>query len=328
MTKKDFLTNFKASQKKLFNSGFQNWWTEFLFHYNDLHNIVSILNSGSLYGRNKAKVLDLLKTDIANDDVISNTHIEVYDYARLYFGAKTPTLYHNEGLIPKNEIRHNAHCPVPVFLLFDFVKVLSIDDIYFSNGNVGASTPEIYNDINNLPRLEWNNIYHRDSLYGYDEGTKKHITYCRNAEVLVKDKLDIYDNLKWICVRSTADKETLLYLVSKETREKIKDKIKVFTQGGLFHNHRLYLKEVTLGSNRININFTNFNNKSFSIEAFAKSIADDKEKSGSVENYQIKQNLYWDLEDLNSSEGVYFIFRVDGHAIYENILFHSDEVLV
>ena len=55
MTKEKFLNKFKSEQKLKFNAGFQNWWTEFIFHYNDLHNIVSILNSGKLYSRNKAK---------------------------------------------------------------------------------------------------------------------------------------------------------------------------------------------------------------------------------------------------------------------------------
>ena len=74
---------------------------------------------------------------------------------------------------------------------FDFVKILSLDDIYFSNGNVGVSSPEIYNDINFLPNLEWNYIYHRNSLFGFLPESVRHIVYCRNAEVLIKNEINV-----------------------------------------------------------------------------------------------------------------------------------------
>ena len=327
MTDQQFLKNFKTTQQKTFHSGFQNWWTNFLFHYNDLHNVVSILDSGYLYSRNKAKSLSLLKKDIANDDVISKTHMEVYDYVRLYIGAKTPTLYHNEGLIPQNDIRCNAHCPVPIFLLFDFEKVFLLPDLYFSNGNVGATTPEIYKNIKELSKLEWEYIYHRESLYGYSEPIKRHITYCRNAEVLIKEKLDVYDHLKWICVRSVADKETLLYLVSNETKIKIKDKIKVFTQDGLFHNRRIYLKDVSLDLNNIQINFFNLNSKTFSFELNARSIADNNKVIALLKNHPLSQNLQWSLKDLNTSMGVHFTLKIDSNIVYDNILVQHTEIL-
>ena len=221
MSKEKFLKEFQDSQKLKFKNGYQNWWTQFVFHYNDIHNIVSVLNSAKLYSRNKANSLNLLKTDIANDDVIAHTNTSVHDYARFYFGAKTPTLYRNEGLIPKNEIRDSAHCPVPIFLLFDFIKILSMDNICFSNGNMGANNHEIYDDIKSIKKLEWEYIYHRKSLYQVENSA--HIIYCRNAEVLVRDELNIYNSLKWICVRSKADKDTLLNLVDIPTKIIIKD---------------------------------------------------------------------------------------------------------
>lgn len=328
MTKEKFLNKFKSEQKLKFNAGFQNWWTEFIFHYNDLHNIVSILNSGKLYSRNKAKSLGLLQVDIADDEVISHTNIAVYDYVRFYFGAKTPTLFHNEGIKPLDEIRNNAHCPVPVFLLFDFVKILSLDDIYFSNGNVGVSSPEIYNDINFLPDLEWNYIYHRNSLFGFLPESVRHIVYCRNAEVLIKNEINIYNFLRWVCVKSEADKETLLFLSSNETRDKIKNKIKVFTQDGLFHNRQLYLNEVRLNRNIINMNFININDKKFSLDVKATSIADSKMIEGHTIDYKITSNLTWDINNLNTSKGVHFIFKIDGNIIYNNIIFDINEILI
>jgi len=328
MTKKELLEQFKVLQKKQFHSGFQNWWVDFVFHYNDIHNIISILNSGKLYSRNRAKLLGLLQTDIADDDVISHTNAQVYDYARFYFGAKTPTLFHNEGLKPTIEVNHNAHCPVPVFLLFDFVSILSLEDVYFSNGNVGATTPEIYNNIQSLPNLEWNSIYHRDSLFGYEDGVKRHITYCRNAEVLVKDEINIYEHLKWICVRSNADKETLLNLVSNATREIIKDKISIFTQDGLFHNRQLYLSDVQLNKNQIDMKFINKNGKNFKFEVFAKSLFNRQEITSKIDNYSIHSDLYWEINALNINHGIHFILKINDYVIYDNILIDKNEVLV
>lgn len=328
MTKIQFLNNFQKNQKIQFSFGFQNWWTDFVFHYNDLHNIVSILDSGKLYSRNRAKNLGVLKTDIANDEVISHTNIAVYDYVRFYFGAKTPTLYHNEGIKPLHTIQHNAHCPIPIFLLFDFVKILSIDDVYFSNGNVGATTPEIYDDIKILPQLEWQYIYHRDSLWGYSPEKLRHIVYCRNAEILVKDEINVYDFLKWICVRSEADKETLLHLVRDTTREQIKNKIKVFTQDGLFHNKQLYLKKILLDKNTISIDFANINNESFFLEVQAISIANDKRLHYSQKNYNITSDLIWDVTGLDKTYGINFILKIDSNLIYNNVLFDINEILI
>ncbi|WP_321778153.1 DarT ssDNA thymidine ADP-ribosyltransferase family protein [Sulfurimonas sp.] len=325
MTKEEFLKDFQTRQELKYKGGYQKWWTQFVFHYNDIHNIVSILNSGKLYSRNKTKSLNILKTDIANDDVIKHTDSKVDKYARFYFGARTPTLYWNEGLIPKDKIRDNAHCPVPIFLLFDFIKILSMDNIWFSNGNMSATNPEVYNDINNLEKLEWKYIYHREPLE--QSGYSRHINYCRNAEVLVKDELSIYDSLKWICVRSKADKDTLLNLVDETTKEIIKDKIKIFTSDGLFHNKRLFINEVILKEQQININFTNFNNQEFMLNGIAKSLATGKELDKS-QVFNINSNIYFKLDELDVSMGIHFILSIDENKVYDNVLFNINEVLV
>ena len=102
----------KAFQKELastYNIGYQKWWSEFLFHFSDISNVVSILNRGKLYSRNKALRLGLMHNDNADDDVIGNTGLSAKDYVRFYFGALTPTQYHNEGLKPKSQIHHRFY---------------------------------------------------------------------------------------------------------------------------------------------------------------------------------------------------------------------------
>ena len=103
----------------------RSWWPNFLFHYTALENAVSILESGALYSRDKAKSRGLLGTDSASASVLARTSDAYKGYARLYFRPKTPTQYSNEGIRPHGSLVHDAHCPVPVFLLFDSRDVLT-----------------------------------------------------------------------------------------------------------------------------------------------------------------------------------------------------------
>ncbi len=219
MTREALVKAFQAKLFARFPNGFQHWYPNFIFHYSHIENIVSILNSGKLYSRKKTIEEGVMSNDNANDEVIDHTVEKHKEYIRFYFGAKTPTQYRNEGILPKHKIQNNAHCPVPVFLLFDFVKLLSKDDTEFSGGNIAAEGAEIYDDIEQLKQLEFEYIYDRNPLP--QENYRGHIIYCRHAEVLVKDELDIYDYLKFVCVRSEAEKETLLYLIDSEAKRKI-----------------------------------------------------------------------------------------------------------
>lgn len=236
-----------------FVHGFQSWWHQYIFHFSDITNIISILESGKLYSRNKAVELDLMLNDNADDSVIANTGMDAKDFVRFYFGGRTPTLYHNEGFKSKASITNNAHCPLPIYLLFDFVKLLSREDAYFSDGNIASGYANIYNDVTQLMSLEFQYIYHRD--YILDESMKRHIIFCRHAEVLIPNEVNVYEYISCIYVRSNAEKETLLYSLSSGTKDKLKDKIFVGISG-LFNANRLYVDEVYLDENNIKVKFS------------------------------------------------------------------------
>ncbi len=253
MNREAFAKAFKRQLAESYQDGYQAWWHKYLFHFSDISNVISILNSGRLYSRNRALELGLMQNDNADDDVIEHTTLDAKDYVRFYFGALTPTQYHNEGFKPQNQITNNAHCPVPVFLLFDFVSLLSYQECRFSSGNIAASGVDIYSDIQDLERLEFEHIYHRGSLYGVPNAS--HITYCRHAEVLLPHELDIWDALKFVVVRSEAEKQTLIHHLRDDVLEKIADTIRVRTNG-LFYANRLYVKEVNLVDNGYIITFS------------------------------------------------------------------------
>ena len=241
MHRTTFVEEFQKKLALTYNTGYQRWWNKFLFHFTDISNAVSILNSNKLYSRNKALQLGLMHNDNADDDVIDNTGLNTKEYVRFYFGALTPTQYHNEGFKPKKKIHNNAHCPVPVFLLFDFVKLLGREDSHFSTGNMAAQGVEVFNDIKDLDKLEFDYIYHRGSTY--HEPNPNHITYCRHAEVLIPNELNIDDCLKYVVVRSEAEKQTLLCGLDVMTKEKFKDKIRV-KKNGLFYADRFYIENI------------------------------------------------------------------------------------
>jgi len=309
----------KAFQKQLasqFSVGYQSWWSEFLFHYSDILNIISILNSGKLYSRTKALELGLMQNDNADDDVIEHTGISAKEYVRFYFGALTPTQYHNEGFKSKNNIQRNAHCPVPIFLLFDFVNILSREESCFSSGNIASSGADIYSNIEDLDKLEFEYIYHRESLYGVSNPS--HITYCRHSEVLIPTELNIYDCLEYVIVRSEAEKQTLLHYLTVDTKHKLEQKIRVYTNG-LFYADRFYIENVELTDDRFIISFSKSTNDKFDFDfkitnydtnlSYIKEVSQVSLESKTV-TFKIKPEFV--------AENISLQIKIDGHLAYEH----------
>jgi hypothetical protein len=186
------------------------WWPKYLFHFSDILNIEKILKDGVLFSRNKAISTRLLQIDSASKAVIPNTQSEIYDYVRLYFRPLTPTLFWVEGFCIggtcSNE--HKAHCPVPVYLVFDSVKVLSIPGIEFSDGNLGSRWSNRYSDLAHIKEMPFDLIYHNTGIQ--DENKKREIVHHRCAEVILQDQIAIDDFLIAVVCRSYAERETLL----------------------------------------------------------------------------------------------------------------------
>jgi hypothetical protein len=118
------------------------WWPDYLFHFTDIRNAVSILREGALLSRQEATERGVMVTDNASQEIISQTDDKWQDHVRLYFRPRTPTQYRNEGFRPSDQRELGAHCPVPVYFLFDSFQVLSREDSLFSGGNL-ASEPQV-----------------------------------------------------------------------------------------------------------------------------------------------------------------------------------------
>jgi ssDNA thymidine ADP-ribosyltransferase, DarT len=226
------------------------WWPNYIYHFSHVTNIASILNDDLLRCRNQVReIKGEYLNDNASGDVILGTEEEYKNFVRFYFRPLTPTQYHNEGIRARNEITSlDAHCPVPIFLLFDTV-LLDDPNVEFSYESLASHYKvPLYKGIQGLAEAPFQFIYHNESTYNLD-GTqiRKH----RQAEVVVKNQCDL-QYLKKIVCRTKAEAETLKSLLNDNTHFKYSDKICVIDEGTfdtldkstMFYSDYLYILEV------------------------------------------------------------------------------------
>lgn len=228
----------------------RRWWPRFVFHYTDIRNAVEVLREGCLYSRRYLEQAGKLLVSSGSTIVLSGTRTSVKDCVRLYFRPKTPTQYHAEGIYSKTELSKSkypdAHCPVPVFFLFNAVEVLSRDDCWFSDGNLGSPASQVFSTAAELEQLPWTKIYHT-GRYNRQSLEESDIAFRRNAEVIVPRKLDL-GALSYIYCRSDAERETLLFLLPPYLKDQYESKIVSSTRSDLFYRRQTFIETVGLSS--------------------------------------------------------------------------------
>jgi len=200
-------------------------------HFTDFLNLESIINLGYIYSRNFCNDRDIKFNDVADQEVIRHTKLDVQNCARFYYKEKTMTLYRNEGI---KEDGSFPHVPIPVYLLFD-EEILYLDHTIFADGNAGSKyttygkSYEFFNDI-----MDWDTIFHRGPIY-LDEGPEKwEFKRKRQAELLSTQPISL-KYLRNIIFRCNADYkracnlfgESDLYVVDRD----------------MFNNERNYIKD-------------------------------------------------------------------------------------
>lgn len=120
----------------------RRWWPSFVFHYTDILNAANILNGGVIFSRQEAEKRRVLSVSSGSSAVLAGTNLHAQSCVRLYFRPQTPTQYHAEGIQSKKYLSKSrypdAHCPVPVFFLFDSEYILTLDGCQFSDGGLGS----------------------------------------------------------------------------------------------------------------------------------------------------------------------------------------------
>ena len=229
----------------------RQWWPTCLFHCTDIKNVVSILRQGEIVSRNRITATGLLPMDIASPDIIEGTDSRWPGCVRLYFRPKTPTQYDNEGFRPVGQRALNSHCPVPVYLIFDALAVLSRTDSCFSDGNLGSAHANVYEDVSFLKQIPFDLVYH-DTWF--DRSERDQIVYHRNAEVLVPQRMGL-ESLRHIGCRSDAEYKTLLHLLPPGTRSRWVDKLGVRPNLQLFNRKWTFVEEVDMNTEKIVFHF-------------------------------------------------------------------------
>jgi hypothetical protein len=189
-------------------------WPRFLFHYSDIRNVARVLADGTLYSRSQVETLQHLEVSSGDPGVLRATDTSIKDCVRFYFRPKTPTQFYTEGTRSQQTLSTSrypdAHCPVPVFLLFDAGSILARADSRFSDGNLASPRARILYRAHEFAALPWTLIYHNSR---HAQGDRD-IPFHKSAEVLVPDKLSL-EELRYVICRSQAEKEALLSLLRR-----------------------------------------------------------------------------------------------------------------
>jgi hypothetical protein len=240
-------------------------WPHHAYHYTDVQNAARILANNQLMSRNRCEEEGLLCTDAASSAVLSGSPW-AHQYARLYFRPRTHVQWHCEGHTTR-ETRSSsfpdAHCPVPVFLLFDLEELLTDQECCFSDGNLARRAHTIGTTHEFLEGLEFRDIY-RDAALPEDRQRADEIKFAMHAEVLFEEALNL-SHLKHIVCRSGAERDTLLTFLG-ETEEKWRDKIRLEDAGErLFFRMWAYIKSVRLVNGRLVVQGEDDRHQTFNI---------------------------------------------------------------
>lgn len=310
---KQFLDN--LAQESWVKRSERHWWPRFLFHYTDVKNAVSILRDNRLLSRQEAVNHNRLSVSSGSSTILAGTDADVKAAVRFYFRPQTPTQYHVEGIRSQKTLAQSkfpdAHCPVPIFFLFDAKELLTQQNCWFSDGNLGSAKAQKLSTAAELAALPWQKIYHT----GRFDPQRENITFYRNAEVVVPGSLDL-TALRYIGCRSEAEKETLLHLLSPPIRQKYQNQIIATSRITLFFKSHTFLQAARMSSNSIVLNFSP-DTKSpgpfeFSFDLIKRSETVSLARSGVMANKSIPINL-------KQPASVYSVrVQLDGHLVYAN----------
>lgn len=217
----------------------RGWWPHFIYHFTDIQNACSILETGELLSRAECERRGLMENDNADPEIIEQTRRDHLDFVRLYFRPRTPTLFHVEG-IKRRARRDKGHCPCPVYFLFDLVETIGRDDAHFSRGTLASSSHGYSQRRDYFRSIEFEDVYHDEGLGVQETLRKREIIQRRQAEVIIPTRLPIGDTLKGIYCRSPGERQSLLHLLDDAVADRWRDRIRV-AYNKMFLRHRPFV---------------------------------------------------------------------------------------
>ena len=213
--------------------GARHWWPYFLFAYVDLAYAVQVLEADEM---------------LSPFDRGAGLNGRWDRFVRFYFRPRTPDLFRNEGFRPLGQSADSL--AVPLCLLFDAEALILHPESRFSDGDP-ARTGKTFKTPGYFQELPFEQIYH-DSWFMPDE--KDEIMRFREAQVLIPERVGL-DALQLIWLRSAAEYETLRSLLPAHLWRKWRDKITTRSDYHLFNNKRVYVEQVLLRPDSVQIRF-------------------------------------------------------------------------
>lgn len=205
--------------------GSRRWWPRYLFYYNDVQAIATILERGAL---------------LPAAGFVERKRNRWDHEVRLYFRPRTPELFSREGCRPEAQ-RHTEAVPVPVYLLFDAETLLTDDSSRFCEGDP-AEVGKTYKAAARFRELPFDLIYH-DTWFRADQ--RDEVMQARRAQVILPEALSL-DALRHVWCRSSAELETLRTLLPPEVWRQWRNLVTARADYVLFNRRWRYVEEATL----------------------------------------------------------------------------------
>lgn len=274
-----------------------SWWPKYAFHFTDVRNAVGILRSGTMFCRALAKQLNVMQNENASKIVIDMTSEDVKGYVRLYFRPLTPTQYHNEGFKhPMMRLGNgdDANSPVPVFFMFDLVRILSLPGTRFSEISMAKNDGKMRSGFDEFSNLPFDKIY--DNAWQNLKTTKPY----RHAEILYPSQLYINQAIRFICCRNELEAQTLCNLLRDANPRafcQYRNYIRVYNKD-LFYNNGLFVNRCEYVKESVIITFDD----SFARKEYIASMRRHTNGIGALDRLSVRVCLQWFNADQLISE--------------------------
>lgn len=219
--------------------GARKWWPLHVYHFAELRNVVSILESGILACRDDGR----MAIDTASGQVLDHTEQRWKGYARFYFRPRTPTQHQVEGFRPLGQYGSlGKHCPMLFILMFEADEILTRHDTEFSNGNLASGGVDVGSDAAFFDGLPFADIYHEGPM---PRERIRHLTFHRCAEAVIPGRVDL-GALKYVCCRSDAEYHTLWHSLSASARTQHQKKFTVGATPNVHFRFWTFVENVSL----------------------------------------------------------------------------------
>lgn len=292
----------------------RRWWPDYLFHFTDIRNAVRVLEYGLLVSRADALVSGGMASDNASPAVIDQTDERWKHHVRFYFRPRTPTQFRNEGFRPMNERPLGAHCPVPVYFIFESRPLLTHPESQFSEGSLARPGVEPNGSAEAFRKIPFELVYH-DSPYSPDD--RERIVFHRHAEVVIPRNVDLV-HLHRIWCRSTAEYQTLLTLLSPATRERWQGRIGTGGRSNLFFRRWTFVEDVAMSRESVTFRFnvSTLTPGPFSALAVIEERATGYCYQARAENLLADKAWHINLRHLSSPGSYQVTLTLDDHVAY------------